>query len=326
MSSSDENTGYYTALPPLWTPPSQELPFVLPLDEPAVDPRTKLHAYPLDAMLRAVDQTCPQINMKEFDLITNRKNLRALFDFVRNNIFKAGHRIDAEVIGGTVLFLGWSGNKYWNCKSYGVNFERAFTGSLSEGAIQHNRVVTYSLGNLKMMVGYQTDAYLGPAKFTSMAVPDNALAHSSTIAATGLRIIHCDTALAAPESILEIKTVRSGQQRLKSQTMAQMWFSQTPILVLGWHDGEGLFSAVEKINVMESGALGNWEARHREDLQKMLKLVEMIREHLIASPFKRQAIVLRGRSKDKQAVVEFYSLMDPYELGLPHDLRAKWTQ
>lgn len=35
-------------------------------------------------MLRAVDKTCPQINLKELDLITDRKNLRALLDSVEN--------------------------------------------------------------------------------------------------------------------------------------------------------------------------------------------------------------------------------------------------
>jgi hypothetical protein len=325
--NSDKN---HTASPPLWTP--QELPLVLPLDEPAVDPQKILQDCPMDAMLRAMNQTCPQINMKEFELISDRKNLRALFDFVRNKIAKAGHRIDAEVIGGTVLFYqGWSGNGYWNSKSYGMNFERAFTSDLSEGTIQHNRVVTYSLGGFNMMVKYQADGYLGPAKSISMTASDDVLTHSSTIASTGLRVIHRDPALvAAPESILEIKTIRqiSRQRRqlLNSKTMAQMWFSQTPILVAGWHDGNGWFSEVEKVNVMESGVLGNWEVRHREDLQKLLKLVEMIKEHLMASPIKRQAIVLRrGRSKDEQPVVEFYSVMDSYGLGLPHDLRAKWA-
>lgn len=78
----------------------------------------------------------------------------------------------------------------------------------------------------------------------------------------------------APDSVLEIKTVRLGQRPLKPQTMAQMWFSRTLILVAGWHDGEGQFSAVEKRNVMESGALNDWEVKHKEGLQKMLKLVE----------------------------------------------------
>jgi hypothetical protein len=68
--------------------------------------------------------------------------------------------------------------------------------------------------------------------------------------------------------------------------MAQMWFSQLPILVAGWHDGIGRFPVVEKINVMESGVLSNWEVRHREDLQKLLKLVQMIKEHLMTSSIK----------------------------------------
>jgi hypothetical protein len=280
-------------------------------------------------MLRAVEHTCPQLNLEEFDLITDRKNLRALLDFVQKGGSEAGHRIDAEVIGdGTVLFfLGWSGRGYGSSKSYGVNFERAFTGPLSEGTIQHNRVVAYTLGSLNMMIKYQVDAYLGPVELAVSAISPNAHSRSSTIAPTGLRVISCDTTVVAPESVLEIKTIRSGQRLLKPQTMVQMWFSRTPILVAGWHDGEGQFTSVEEVNVMESGALGDWEVKHTKHLQKMLKLVEMIKEHLTTSPVKRQAIVLKkNSSKLEQPVVEFYNLVDSYELGLPHDLRAKWTQ
>lgn len=66
---------------------------------------------------------------------------------------------------GTVLFfLEWSSRAYGGFKSYGITFERAFTGKLSEGTIQHGRVVTYSLGGLHMMVKYQVDAHLSPAE------------------------------------------------------------------------------------------------------------------------------------------------------------------
>ena len=281
-------------------------------------------------MLRAVDLTCPELAMKEFDLITDRKNLRALLDFVQRGGSKAGHRIDAELVGDeTVLFfLGWSGRGYSGSRSYGVNFERAFTSTLSKGTIQHNRVVTYTLGNLNMMVKYQADAYIGRAELPAVsATTHNKHAPSSTIAPTGLRVITCDNTMVAPESILEIKTICAGQPLLKSQTLGQMWFARTPILVAGRHHGEGQFMAIEANDIMQSGALGDWELRNKEYLQKMIKLAEMIKEHLASSTVKRQAIVLkRDRSNHGLPVVEFYGLVDSYDLGLPHDLRAKWAR
>ena len=122
-------------------------------------------------MLRAVDYTCSELTMKEFDFVTDRKNLRALLDFVQRGGSEAGHRIDVELVGDeTVLFfLGWSGRDYGSARSYGINFERAFTSTLSEGTIQHNRVVTYTLGGLNMMVKYQADAYMGQADLPAVS-------------------------------------------------------------------------------------------------------------------------------------------------------------
>jgi hypothetical protein len=281
-------------------------------------------------MFRALDYTCPQLELKEFDLITDRKNIRALLEFVQNGCGPAGHRIDAELVGDktVVFFVGWRGGRGYNSAGgYGINFERAFTGALSEGTIQHHRVVTYTLGSLSLMIKYEVDAYLGPAESSTLTIPDNPLVRPSTVGPTGFRIIPRGAALAAPESILEIKTVRAGRSSHVRQTLTQMWFSRTPTLVTGCHDGEGTFTAVKMRNVMEDGALDDWEVKHGEHLQKMLELVEMIKEHLMASPIKRQAVVLKKDSKKHgQPVMEFYSLMDSYECALPSDLRQRWFE
>ncbi|GLB34557.1 hypothetical protein LshimejAT787_0201220 [Lyophyllum shimeji] len=175
--------------PPAWTP--QDLPIVLPADSPAVDPRTVLPSCPLDALFRAIQITSPDLALDEFDLITDRKNLRALFDFIQN---KKGdpHRIEAELVGGTLLFyLGWSASSYTNFPNrptYGMNFERMFTGPLSEGTIQHNRVVTYVFGGLKVMVKYQADACLVSAS-PAVSTPPQRVPSAADVTPFGLHVI-----------------------------------------------------------------------------------------------------------------------------------------
>jgi hypothetical protein len=102
-----------------------------------------------------------------------------------------------------------------------------------------------------------------------------------------------------------------------------MWFSRTPILIAAWHNGHGQFSSVNAINVMKSGSLDEWETRNKEYIQKVIRLLEMIKAHLVTSPIKKQAIVLK-KDKCGLSIVEFYSFSDLYEVGLPDDLRGKW--
>jgi len=276
-------------------------------------------------MFRAIHITSPDLALNEFDLITDRKNLRALFNFFGGKN-QESHRIEAELVGGTLLFyLGWSAWGYTSFPSrptYGMNFESRFTGPLSYDTIQHNRVITYVFGDLRVMVKYQVDACL--ASPSPAASPPHQHAYSAAgVTPTGLHVIPSGI-LAPPETIVEIKTTRAGYQSLHPRVLAQLWFSQTPVVISGYHDGNGRFSSIERTNVMESGALKRWESQNTAVLQKVVCLIEMIREHLASSPIKRQAIVLE-RSRGATGSVKFYSLIDGHEVGLPDDLRQIWT-
>lgn len=304
--------------PPKWLP--QDLPISLPPDTPTIDPRLILPACPFDAMLRAVSIISPSLEMDSFDLLTDRKNLRALLNFV--NGVKQSYRIDAELIRGTLLFyLGWSSYGYSNIpNSYGLSFERAFTTPTPEGTIQHNRVIAYGFGGLKVMMKYQVDACLEASE------PGwNALDHHITTpftTPTGLSIFQSGT-LVSPDNVVEIKTAREqAHSTIVPRTLAQLWFSQTPILITGYHDGNGRFSSMRKTNMLESGLLKKWEVKNTTSLQKVVRLIEMIKDHLVCSPIKQQAIVLE--SGKMGSTVKFYSLDGYHQVGLPDDLRQMW--
>ncbi|KAG6860103.1 hypothetical protein C0995_015714 [Termitomyces sp. Mi166 len=283
--------------PPVWKP--QELPVVITADEPAVDPRSVLRSCPFDAMFRAISFTSPGLSLRDFDVITDRKNLRALLNFFQDKN-RQYYRIDAELIGNTLLlYLGWSEWDYDQStkrNSYGMNFERKFTTSLPEGTIQHNRVVAYRLGGLKFMVKYQADACIAP-----LTAPEPQTMQLPTFTTpTGLNVIHTGS-MVSPESIVEIKTLREGFNILHHK---QLWFSQIPILITGYHNGYGLFSSVEVTDT--EAALQLWEWSNTAALQKVVRVLEMIREHLSCSSFKTQAIVLDN--KGKSAHIKFFSL------------------
>ncbi|KAG6811708.1 hypothetical protein H0H92_006165 [Tricholoma furcatifolium] len=300
--------------PPAWIP--HDLPILLPVDEPSVDPRTVLPSCPLDSMIRAINVISPSLALRDFDIITDRKNLRALFNFFKDKN-RQSHRIDAELIGDTLLFyLGWSEWGYNSLsRGYGTNFERKFTSSLSEGTIQHNRVISYSFGGLKVMVKYQVDACLSAS---TLAGPQSIPSPAFTTA-SGLDFVLSGT-MVPSESIVEIKTMREGSGPLKPQTMEQLWFSQTPILITGYHNGNGLFSFV-KATAMEE-QLQLWENKNTLVLRKVISVLKMIRECLSHSPVKRQAIVLNNKGNFAQ--IEFFSVDDEEKISLPEDLRQIW--
>jgi hypothetical protein len=74
-------------------------------------------------------------------------------------------RIDAELYNGTVMMTRWehlkeSMSQTPLCRGYGVNFEMACTtqeGRLAKSS-SHHRVVSYSLGGMKLVVQCEADA------------------------------------------------------------------------------------------------------------------------------------------------------------------------
>jgi len=303
--------------PPVWTP--QALPITLPPDLPPIDPRTILPACPLEPMLRAIQITSPDLVIRDFDLITDRKNLRALWSFFTSGI--KPHRIDAEIIGDTLLFyLGWTGGGYHHGKnSYGISFENSFTGPRPETTTAHNRVISYTFGGLKTLVTYQVDACIS----TTAPNPAPATFAPTSISPSGLQIMEHGSMM-PPEHIVEIKTLRVGRRPIIPRTMAQVWFSHTPIIMAGYHDGYGCFSSVDRIDVMERGDHDSWESGNKATLQKVICVIKMIKEHMASSTCKRQAIILQSRGSGQCGDLKFYKLKSNIT-SLPDDLQKIWA-
>jgi len=310
--------------PPVWAP--KPLPLHIPADEgvhPTDPVREVFPSCPLEPLFRALEATCPTFNLKGTDLITDRRHLRLLLGYVGGS--RKEFRIDAEVVGTTVMFSIWS--VFEACyvdgspkSGYGRNFEKMFTrvSDCSTGSITHNRAISYTFGGIKMILRFEVDGCIESNRVQSQQPPPGARPPITT--PTGFRVVTSGL-LAAPESIAELKTTRTGKNLATSSNIAQLWFSRTPNLLMGYHRGEGTFSELAETNVDVTGKLDQWEQTNTEKLQKLVKVLEMIQQVLRGLSVKKCAIILQKGAEDLQV----YELDDRrYVFGLPADIKAKW--
>ncbi|KAF8534065.1 hypothetical protein BDD12DRAFT_897046 [Trichophaea hybrida] len=310
--------------PPTWSP--KPLPLHIPADKGVhtMDPvRDIFPTAPLEPLFRALDSSCPTFSPKNIDLITDRRHLRLLLAYAGGS--KKEFRIDAEIVGGTVLFSVWMVFKtcYVDGSSksgYGRNFEKLFTKAPEEAerSITHNRAVEYSLGGIRILLRYEVDACVsipGIQSQQQQQQPDR-----STTTPTGFRVLSRGS-LVASDRIAEIKTTRVGKNLATSNNIAQLWFSCTPMLLMGYHRGEGTFSELAETNVRATGKLDQWEKSNTQRLQRMVKVLEMILQILRGLKKRKCAIILKKGMEDLQV----YELDEgKYTFGLPDDIKAKW--
>lgn len=316
--------------PPIWTP--KPLPVNIKPDSGRSISDPARHVFPkspLEPLFRALFTTRPDFNIKGVDLVTDRRNLRLLLDFVGG----AGgeFRIDVEVLGSTVLFSRWSPNpvSYLNTfGGYGHEFENAFTryGNSVKGSISYNCAITYNLGGVQVIMRFEVDGYIGgalptptgPAQGTYTG-PSNALMKSSNAPQTPTGYsVSVRGQFIAPARTIEIKTGGAGKN-LFSKAKAQMWFSQTPILCAGNYTEPGVFDSVTEVDMVQNGKLAEWERGNKEKLQKLVRVIEMICEVVKRAPGGKCVIVHTGGSK----VLKVLNVINGGNSGLPADIVAK---
>jgi hypothetical protein len=317
----------------VWSPSA--LPITIPADKGvhSIDPvRLIFPQCPLEPLFRALEISKPLLKLSDFDIISDRRNLRALLAYVGGS--RESFRIDAEIAPGgkTLMFSVWTGKlrSYANGTAacgYGMTFEEKFTKrpACSRGSIRHNRAVGYSFGGLQLMVRFEVDACIGGRR--GVWQPRVTDTENTVTAPTGAKVF-LRGKLAAPESIVELKTVRCGtaekpgKSATSSQNIAQLWFSRTPILIAGKYQGEGRFVRVEQTDVIASGRMKQWEETNTEKLQKLVKLLGMLKEIMVSAGNGKFALVLEKGSAD----LKIFALdQSKYQFGLPEDIKEKWN-
>jgi hypothetical protein len=179
----------------------------------------------------------------------------------------------------------------------------------------HNRVIRYVLGGIKIIVRFEVDACIGSASDISrkMSVSNKDQTPTGYTVFTRGYIVE-------PSRIVEIKTGPVGKNLGISKNIAQLWFSQTPILCAGHYGRDGVFSEVTKKDLMREGKLARWEEDNRGKLGKLVRVIEMIAEVVRTAPRNKCVLVLPNGDN----VLKIYDVTNQYDKGIPKDLLAMW--
>ncbi|KAI6006616.1 hypothetical protein F5J12DRAFT_101327 [Pisolithus orientalis] len=237
----------------------------------------------------AVDSLHDDFRYRDFDLVTDRNNLRKLLRCIDGQHEKT-FRIDLDVLGKTCLFTRREetlAETLTEFRGYGHEYEMAATKPRrgSEDEISHHRIISYDFGGLKVLLRYEVDACAEPE-----SEDDSFLASFSTLsigATGGAPTLSNDSAfssrfgmkvkLTSPRSVLpqssviEIKTRAARRELDWKEVYPQLYLSQTSYLYLAKHT-RGTFGRVEKFQINSEGMA----AHAREAEASMAKLEALL--------------------------------------------------
>ncbi|KAK4700049.1 hypothetical protein P7C70_g6206, partial [Phenoliferia sp. Uapishka_3] len=202
----------------------------------------------------------PDFDFKKLDIVTDRNNLRKLLRWAAG-VSDKDVRIDVDQVGNTLLFTRWetkstdtAGNGFGHTFELGMT--RVATSCLGHQVTGHHRIVSFDFEGICMLVRFEVDACsadvasANDSKSSDIAdllsgldIKDKPRKHDHTVA--GIKIIPSGT-LIPQSSIVELKT-RSMQSPFDTKdAYSQLFFSQTPTLILGRHT-RGTFTSVDSM-------------------------------------------------------------------------------
>jgi hypothetical protein len=95
-----------------------------------------------------------------------------------------------------------------------------------------------------------------------------------------------------PSLMLEIKTRAASKSLNLRETLPQLWISQTPHLVVGYHHSGGWFDRIKVKNMRSS--INEWEEMNQETLRKLVGLIKWIVEKVQGVEGKRGTVRFEG--------------------------------
>ncbi|KAJ5542152.1 hypothetical protein N7535_004575 [Penicillium sp. DV-2018c] len=283
--------------PHLWSPPTT--PRKVAKDSgliPIAQNAFRHPESPLEPLFRSLYIEQPSYNIHGVDLITDRNNIRMLLSFVNPTLSGYSQEpftIHVEVTSGTVIFCRAETETYRfigprDFRGHGHEFEKAFTRAQVSGSTGHHRVISYNLGDLKLIVRYETDGYVEEVSKLQSQSEDSANEDSLSkmedlspsqsenhhhLPTESKLVIQKEGKQVPIKSTLEIKT-RVAHKRISIQeVLPQLWASQTPNLVRAYHRG-GIFEPPEVQDVTRD--IAEWEKSHAKDLWSLVVLVKEI--------------------------------------------------
>ncbi|KAL4804489.1 hypothetical protein BDV18DRAFT_162253 [Aspergillus unguis] len=268
--------------PALWRPPPGDFTDVKE-DHGLVHlhPNAAFHRdSPLESLFRALYMKDPSYTLDSVDIVVGRDVLSWLLEFVTHPIHGPLRifALEAEVVQNTVLLCRVPSRTVQYLLSdrhhgYQREFKKAYTSPQIQGDMGHQRIISYQLSGMKLIVRHEMDACIRetppiPAvKREQVRFTDNQVS-LGLMAAGGPEM--------PMESTLEIKTFPMAQfSNSLTPLLPDLWLSQTPNLVRAYHEN-GQFDNPEVENITDN--IKAWEKVHQPQIQKLVSLLQCIVE------------------------------------------------
>ncbi|KAL3423891.1 hypothetical protein PVAG01_05638 [Phlyctema vagabunda] len=292
-------TIYVPGLPPKFTPPV--LPIQLKRDN-LKHSKPRSPAAAVDPLFATLLHQYPDFDMSPINLVTDRNSLRKLLSFASNGPGK--WRIDVDMINNTMFFNQWEEFRLMMINGhqdtgYGHAFEDCVTTRElgHEDSMHHDRIVKYELGGLQCLVRFEADTYLNADGDSDseerLAVPSSeapAPKPSKPVLRPPYKLVHVVSRGHNINSdlIAEIKSCSTVNFKM-SQTLPQLWFSQTNYLCIGRHKEGRVTQKLEMKDMREE--LKKWETNNQENLRRMIRVIREIQG--IAKTARKCTIICR---------------------------------
>ncbi|KAK5332486.1 hypothetical protein LTR98_011392 [Exophiala xenobiotica] len=192
-------------------------------------------------------------------------------------------------------------------RGFGHELEKAYTISQISDSTGHHRVISYRFSDLNIIIRHETDAYVDTdTTASSRGARNDAL--------DGLSSVFGTLSLLSANSPPRIDPSGSKLSLEIEELAPQLWVSQTPKLVRGYHQN-GTFQqpVVEDV----AAAVKSWEERKRNDLEKLAALIREIIN--LVKECGGKAVLRYNVEGDKLVICKVER-----EDMLPKDLYLKW--
>ncbi|KAL4970942.1 uncharacterized protein BDV14DRAFT_194727 [Aspergillus stella-maris] len=288
--------------PNLWSPPSSGTYSSSPshYERPVQAPK-----YPLEPLFRALLIEEPRFRLDSIDIVSDRDSLWQLLSFVNpSHGHVAAFRIEAEVVGGTVIFCRTDGGQ---SKDVSTNaqldeyeeierqFEKTLTTPHVESSASHHRVISYELGEIRFMVCYEAKVFVErpqpvrrnngiPDTPESLPPPKTAYPASPT---SDLMVIK-EGHEVLPGKIGGVKVAAADGLGRINHTLSQMWLSRTVVFVSAVHKYGQL---IRPLVASAYDEVMNWEKQYQTDIRNLVQILGNI--------------ISLMKSRSKRTVIEY---------------------
>ncbi|KAG1805868.1 hypothetical protein EV424DRAFT_1578108 [Suillus variegatus] len=230
---------------------------------------------PLIPLFAAIDDMNPSFNLKQFDFVTDRNNLRKLLRWASGSSDEKDFRIDIDALWGI-----------------GHEYEKAATRVTRgcERATGHHRMISIDIGELKVLLRFTIEACTSStndtndeddflAAFSGLGIGGASISSSrdtkkpqATVPTVrGVTIRQTTPRKVVPQSsLIELKTRAARREIDWAEVYPQLYLSQTAFLYIAKHE-RGSFNTLEKVELGSESM--QTHARHTQQGVAKLKLV-----------------------------------------------------